>query len=436
MKFSIHTLGCKVNQSDSQNIEALLLSRGHIICSVGDGCDVSIINTCAVTGESARKSRQAVRRIKKGEPNAMIVVCGCFSQIDPESVAALDVDLVWGSGDREKLVFEIESLIMSESEPNKSELSNLEFNESDLGIFEPATPYSEIQSRTRAFLKIQDGCDNYCAYCIIPYARGAPRSLPLLEAIEQAKLLEKNGYREIVLIGIELSSYGKELPNKISLLNAIEEISEAVPTTRIRIGSLDPNTLSDDFIGELAKSKNLCNHFHISLQSGCDETLQRMGRKYDTKTVSTAISQMRSVFPNCGVTADLITGFPGETDEEFAQTLRFIQQIGFSAMHIFPFSPRKGTPAATMPNQVSKAIRQERAKIVSTVAKEMTQAFLQKQIGTTAKVLFEQESKGNWQGYSTNYIEITAKGETKKGEIHPVVIERVENGKAHGIINN
>ena len=414
MRFCTATLGCKVNQYETQAMEGILISRGHSRSAAGDGNDVCIINTCAVTAESVRKSRQAVRRMKKLEPNALIAVCGCFSQLDAESVAALGVDIVGGSGDRYTFLLKLESLYMNSSKtipPSRADK------------FEELPPISAASSeKTRALLKIQDGCDNYCAYCIIPYARGRSRSLPLDRVAEHARSIAEQGFREIIITGIEISSYGKDLEGTPSLTDALQTISKAAPKTRLRMGSLDPCVVTEEFCDKLLDIPNLCNHFHLSLQSGCDDTLKRMGRKYDTGLVKKAISNLRRLFPDCGITADLITGFPGETDAEFEQTLEFITDAAFSAMHIFPFSPRPGTRAADMPLQVEKSTRQNRARIATEAAKKMTLAFQENQIGKTVEVLFERKRGNCWIGHSGSYLEVAVRNGGAKNELFEVRI--------------
>ena len=434
MRFSTKTLGCKVNQYETHAIEKILFQHGHKLVNPGEGCDICIINTCAVTEESVRKSKQAIRRMQKLEPDALIAVSGCFSQLDSEEVAKLGVDLISGASGREKFALQVENL--------KSSRAFTVYKEPPC-IFEELSPGSAM-NRTRALLKIQDGCDNYCAYCIVPYARGHSRSLKLDRMEEYAKLIEEQGYKEIVITGIEISSYGRDiippssspfslLPSP-SLITAIQTIQSAAPNARLRLGSLDPTIMTDEFCAKLSEIPNMCNHFHLSLQSGCDETLQRMGRKYETNRVQKAIFSLRKYFSNCGITADLITGFPGETDDEFGKTLIFINQAAFSAMHIFPYSPRPGTRAADMPGQVKKDIRKERARIAIETAGILTQSFKQNQIEKTARVLFEQVRNGYSSGYSENYIEIYVKDKIEKNNVCNTRIKSIKNGLLTGEI--
>jgi len=473
MRFAVTTLGCKANQYDTGTIAGILSDRGHLHVKPGEGADICIINTCAVTAESVRKSRQAVRKMKKLEPDALIAVCGCHAKLDGSEVELLGADLIGGTDDREEFANKVIEAV----------------GVSTLGRPRNQTASPPPAARTRALLKIQDGCDNYCTYCIIPYTRGASRSMPLVEIKERAKKLQEQGYKEIVVTGIEISSWQNELCDEwqedsdkkrsdnilvmrrhcvdsdkelggclvamrkrrvgsdvehgnetITLLlsDAIKSISTAAPNVRIRLGSLDPRALTNDLIDELAKIPNLCNHFHISLQSGCDETLKRMGRRYKTTEVLKAINKLREKFPGCAITADLIVGFPGETDEEFEKTLKLIEIAGFSDMHIFPYSKRPGTVAETMPGQVENAIKQQRAKDAKIVAKYMKNDYLKSQIGKTLEVLFE-EKKGKYSiGHSSNYLKVavqsTSHGKIDKNTLKNVKIVSTKDGLLLGKI--
>ena len=469
MRFATTTLGCKVNQCDTRALDKALVRRGHEHVTLGDGCDLCVVNTCSVTAESVRKSRQTIRRIKKLEPTAFIAVCGCYSQLQPDEVKALGVDFVSGTGDKEKLALEIEQVVADRGTVPLSAVK-----QGDVGTAsDKGTVPLSAATRTRAFLKIQDGCDNYCAYCIIPYARGASRSEPIERIVAEAKEYMEQGYNEIVITGIEISSYGKDLvkqgdggaadrgtvllscephlqvrtslkdkgtvplsaaPPSPCFLDVVEAISLAAPKIRLRIGSLDPSTLSPDFVKKLAEIPQLCNHFHISLQSGCDETLLRMGRGYKTAQVESAMASLRENFKDCAITADLITGFPGETDKEFQETLDFIKNAKFSNMHIFPFSPRPGTKAADMPCQVEKTVSKERAHLAAEIAEQNSNDFKAAQIGKVAEVLFEQQKNGYSIGHTTNYIEVAVKGDIERNTIHGIQLTGVENGGMTGEI--
>ncbi|MBR6258601.1 MAG: MiaB/RimO family radical SAM methylthiotransferase, partial [Oscillospiraceae bacterium] len=340
MKVFIHTLGCKVNQYETGAMETLLRRRGHEITDAPDSCDAVIINTCAVTAESERKSRQAVRRLaaEAGE-GAVVAVCGCCSQVSPESMKKIGADLIGGSGDREKFISELEKVCACKTKAfliddalKRREFENL--------------PSGNEAGRTRAMLKIEDGCSNFCSYCVIPYARGPVRSMPAEIVSAEAKSLQERGFREIVITGIEIASYGRDLPGKPTLIDAVEAASAAAGNTRIRLGSLEPRIITEELCARLSALPNLCPHFHLSLQSGCDTVLERMRRKYDTARFYESVTLLRRYFPGCAIAADLICGFPGETEEEFSETLAFIEKCSFASMHVFPYSVRPGTRAA------------------------------------------------------------------------------------------
>ena len=427
MRFCFETLGCKVNQFETQALETILLSRGHTPAKAGEGCDAVIVNTCAVTAESGRKSRQAIRRLKKLEPEAVAAVCGCFSQVSPEEIQDLGADLVTGSGDRLQFVSMLEQAYTDKAEKRANRLPPLSGDslhiDNPLGrrVFEEL-PAGSVPGRTRALLKIQDGCRNYCAYCIIPYARGPVRSLPLARAAAESARLSAEGYGEIVVTGIEISSYGKDFEDGTSLIDAIGAISAAAPAARLRLGSLEPRTITGAFCAELIKLSNICDHFHLSLQSGCDETLGRMKRRYTAAEFYNAVSLLRQYYPDCGITADLIVGFPGETEEEFEKTLSFIKKCAFSSMHIFPYSRRQGTLAADMPEQVPKAVKQERVRRASEAAREMARTYAAGCVGSVLNVLFEREEEGRWHGHAGNYLEVAAGGTDLRNKTLPVRI--------------
>jgi threonylcarbamoyladenosine tRNA methylthiotransferase MtaB len=428
-------------------MESILVSRGHSLVRAGEGCDAVIVNTCSVTASSAGKSRRAVRRLKRLEPGSLIAVCGCLSQLMPDEIVAIGADFIGGSGDRREFALKLEELYEN-SLINNDDNDNVQravpacskilvndpkerkaFEELPCGVAPIASitrsspaalPLSisqcRVTAKTRALLKIQDGCNNYCAYCVIPYARGNSRSLPLGDIAEQARLLNEQGFREIVITGIEISAYGKDLAGKPTLIEALLAVSKVASGARIRLGSLDPRIIDNEFCEGLRNVPNLCDHFHLSVQSGCDATLRRMGRKYSSQDVLDSIAVLRRQFPNCGVTADLITGFPGESDSEFEKTQLFIQQAAFSDMHIFPFSARPGTRAANMPNQVGKDIKARRARLASEIQAEISQAFRLSQVGKTLEVLLERKRDGYWSGYSTNYLQVAVKAEKGMGK--------------------
>ena len=426
MKYAIVTLGCKVNQFETQAMEALLRSHGHVPTSAGDA-DAVIVNTCAVTAESGRKSRQALRRLMHDNPGAVAAVCGCFSQIEPEEIAALGADVLFGSGDRIKFVAAVEAAV---TERQRIRSVDDPFRRMEI----ERLPAGALEGRTRAYMKIEDGCDNFCTYCVIPYARGRVRSMPLAEAAAEAARLQAEGFREIIVTGIEISSYGKDLRDGSDLGSVLAAIGRLAPETRIRIGSIEPTVITEKFCEQIAGCGNICRHFHLSLQSGCDRTLAAMHRKYDTARFFRSTELLREYFPGCALTADLITGFPGETEADHAATLDFIRKVGFAEMHVFPYSVRPGTKAAAMPGQLTHAAKDRRAAEAQAAAEEMQLAYLNAQLGKTLPVLFETEQSGMWQGHSDNYCEVLAEGTELHGIMKNVQITAVEGKKIVGKI--
>jgi len=405
MKVAIHTLGCKVNQYETQALERELVARGHTLTPFDAPADAYIINTCTVTAASDKKSRQAIRQSRARNPDGLVAVCGCYAQTDPDAIAALGVDLVGGTGDRMGFLDRLETLAGTAHPLTPSVSVD---NALSRRVFE-YLPAGGLEGRTRAMLKVEDGCVNFCSYCIIPYARGPIRSLPLAAAVTEVKRLAAEGYREIVLTGIEISSYGLDCRDGTTLIHLVEAVCTAAPALRVRLGSLEPRTVTEDFCARAARLSNLCPHFHLSLQSGCDATLERMNRKYDTARYHESVTLLRTHFDRPAITTDLIVGFPGETGEEFAETLAFLQRCAFSAMHIFPYSRRTGTPAAKMPGQMPNAVKEERSRRAAAVAKEMETAYLQSWLGDTLPVLFEEEKDGLWRGSAPNYVEVRAR---------------------------
>ena len=414
MKVAIYTLGCKVNQYETQAMEQSLRSRGHEIVDFSDAADAYVVNTCSVTAVSDQKSRQIIHRAKKQHPEAVVAVCGCYSQTHAEEVGRLEVDLIAGTGDRTGFLDLLEQAV---GEKRHIEAIDQSF---ERRVFE-VLPAGGMASRTRAMLKVEDGCVNFCTYCIIPSARGPVRSAPLETAVTQAAQLAAEGYREIVLTGIEISSWGRDLKNGKSLIDLLEAICAAVPGVRVRLGSLEPRTITEEFCRRAAALPNLCPQFHLSMQSGCDATLKRMNRKYDTARFYESVELLNQFFDRPAVTTDLITGFPEETEEEFAQTLDFIRRCGFAQMHIFPYSVRPGTPAAKM-RQNPKAVKEERAHRAAAVAAEMHRAYLEGCVGRVYPVLFEQPKNGRFSGHAPNYMEVLADGENLHNIVQNVQI--------------
>ena len=428
MDIAIYTLGCKVNQYETQAMERELLRRGHTLVPFEDLADAYIINTCTVTAVSDKKCRNVIRRAKKMNPQAVVAVCGCYAQTEPEAVAALGVDLVSGTAGRMEFLDLLEGQLENHAAPIVQVDESLRRRD-----FERLTAGGQV-GRTRAMLKVEDGCTNFCTYCIIPYARGPVRSLPLSEAVDQAKELEAQGYREIVLTGIEISSWGRDLKEGQTLIDLVEALCHAVPGLRVRLGSLEPRTITEDFCQRAVALPNLCPHFHLSMQSGCDETLKRMNRKYDTARYLQSVQWLNQYFDRPAITTDLIVGFPQETEEEFAQTLDFIRRCAFSSMHIFPYSRRSGTPAATMAGQIPHAVQEQRAQAAQAVAREMEAAYLQALMGSTLPVLFEEEKEGLWQGHAPNYVAVRAVGEDLHNQLRQVTVTGVGDGILLGTI--
>ena len=415
MRVAIYTLGCKVNQYETQAMEQELLRRGHTLVPAETEADGYIVNTCSVTAISDKKSRQMIRRCHKLNPNAVVAACGCYVQTHPEVVAALDVDLLAGTGDRMAFLDLFEQAV-HEKEPVRLLDDALRRREFEV------LPAGGMAERTRAMLKVEDGCVNFCTYCIIPYARGRVRSMPLQAAVEQAKGLAAEGYREIVINGIEISSWGWEWKDGSCLRQLLAALCAAVPAVRIRLGSLEPRTIDEDFCKTLCVYPNLCPQFHLSLQSGSDTVLQRMHRRYDTARYLESVRLLRQYFPGCAVTTDLIVGFPGETEEEFGQSLDFLRTCGLSMFHIFPYSRRKGTPAAAMPGQIPNAVKERRAAEAAAVAAELETQYHTALLGTTQQVLFEQEEDGLYAGHAMNYVKVYVQAADLHNEIRAVRI--------------
>ena len=426
MKVAIYTLGCKVNQYETQAMEQELRRRGHELVPFEGQADAYVVNTCSVTAVSDKKSRQMIARARKTCPEAVVAVCGCYAQTHPADVRKLGVDLLAGSGDRKGFLDLLERAV---EERRPLEALDRAF---DRRLFE-RLPAGGLEGRTRAMLKVEDGCVNFCSYCIIPYARGPVRSLSLTDAAEEAARLAAEGYREIVLTGIEISSWGQDLKDGRSLIDLVEAVCAAGPELRVRLGSLEPRTVTAEFCRRAAALSNLCPHFHLSLQSGCDATLRRMNRKYDTLRFAQSVDLLRQYFSHPAITTDLITGFPGETEEEFSQTLNFIRQCAFAAMHIFPYSIRPGTPAAKLP-QVSKAVKEARARQAAAAAAEMRDAYLQACVGQTYPVLFEQEKAGRFSGHAPNYAEVLTDSADLRNQVRPVRITGTEAGVLTGVV--
>ena len=399
MKIAFYTLGCKTNQYETQAMERLLLEQGQEIGHFDEPCDGYVVNTCSVTAVADKKNRAVIRRCRREHPDAVIAVCGCYSQHEPEVIRELGIDVIGGSGSRQEFL----DMLLSALE-NRSHQENLD-NALRRREFE-VLPAGGLEERTRAMLKVQDGCVNFCSYCIIPYTRGPIRSAPLEVAVAQARELADRGYREIVVTGIEIASWGADLPGKPEVTLLIEAICRAVPELRIRLGSLEPRIVTKDFCSRLTKLPNLCPQFHLSMQSGCDTVLQRMKRKYDTARYYESVCLLKSYFPDCAVTTDMIVAFPGESEEEFADSLAFIRKCGFADMHIFPYSRRPGTVADKMPGQHNNATKEQRSREAIAVAEEMSLDYRERLVGSVQRVLFEEKDGWYFTGHAPNYVKI------------------------------
>ena len=414
MRVAIYTLGCKMNQYETQAMEQLLRRKGHQVVDFSQEADAYVVNTCSVTAVSDQKSRKVLHRVRRERPGAVLAVCGCYPQTHVEDVRKLDVDLIAGTGDRAGFVDLLEQAV---EERRPLELVDRSFDRRQFEVL----PAGGMENRTRAMLKVEDGCVNFCSYCIIPYARGPVRSAPLETAAAQAAQLKAEGYREIVITGIEISSWGRDLKNGQSLIDLMEAISQAAPGVRVRLGSLEPRTVTEEFCRRAAALPDLCPQFHLSMQSGCDATLKRMNRKYGTERYLESVTLLNRFFDRPAVTTDMIVGFPEETEEEFAQTLDFIRRCGFAQMHIFPYSIRPGTPAAAL-EQVPKAVKEDRARRAANLAADMHRMYLEGCVGRTYPVLFEQSRNGKFSGHAPNYMEVLAEGTDLHNQVKNVRI--------------
>ena len=428
-KVAFCTLGCKVNQYETEAMTSLFKNRGYEIASFQDICDIYVINTCTVTGEGERKSRQMIRRAHGANPKSIIVVTGCMSQVSPEKVAQIEgVSIVMGTSERARIVEIVEEYIEKNKKPQIEDImKKRDYEEMHISSYE---------DKTRAFVKIEDGCTEFCSYCIIPFARGPVRSRNPESIKKEVETLAENGYREIVLTGIHIGSYGKDLKDK-TLIDAIKAANEVEKIKRIRLGSVEPRVLTEAFINEIKNMPKVCDHFHISLQSGCDRTLKAMNRKYTTKEYELCVENLRKAYKNPAITTDIIAGFPGESEDDFMASCDFMEKIRFSEAHIFPYSARSGTKAAGFPNQLEKKVKNERAGKMIEISKRLHNEYLSEFIGQTKEVLFERKTKdGYFEGHMSNYICVRVKSdEDLSHTFRDVIIQSVENGIAYGKLN-
>lgn len=409
-RIAFYTLGCKVNQADTASMEAIFKSAGYKVVGFNEDADVYLVNTCVVTNTGQRKSRQIINRAVRHNPMALTVVTGCYPQTAPDEVRAIDgVDVIIGNQERARIVELVEQALTSKRDDI---LDNVQKMTVDTR-FEELGAGTET-NKTRAFLKIQEGCNQYCTYCIIPFARGPLRSRSLESIEEEITKLVAAGYKEVVLIGIHLGCYGKELAKdgvKLSLYDAVEAALSVPGVERLRLGSLESVEVETRLMELMAKEPRLCHHLHLPLQSGCDKVLKAMHRPYDTARFAELLKEIRSYVPDVAITTDIIVGFPGETEEDFEETLAFARSCGFAKMHIFPYSKRKGTPAEKMPNQVEEQVKQERAARLSELDKEMQHEAMTYWIGKDVTVQFEQPVDDNHvEGLCGAYMRVVVEG--------------------------
>ena len=429
-KVAFYTLGCKVNQYETEAMLELFEKEGYEKAETEDYADVYVINTCTVTHMSDRKSRQYIRRMKKKNPDAIIAVVGCYSQVSPEEILSIDeVNLVMGTNDRKKIVEEVKKIDASRKVSTVDDIMKVKaFEEIEI---------NKTNGKTRAFLKIQDGCDRYCSYCIIPYARGRVRSRDLESIVKEVENLASNGYKEVVLTGIHVASYGKDIKDSdIKLLDVIKQINDIEGIERIRLSSVEPILFTDEFVEAVSTMDKVCPHYHLSLQSGCDETLKRMRRRYTTEEYKAIVDRLRAAIPNVSITTDVIVGFPGETNEEFDKTYEFLKDIELTHMHVFKYSPRKGTPAATMENQVDPSTKHDRSEKLLQLNEENFNKFGQKMLDKEFNVLFEQKVGDNkYEGLTENYVKVIVESDNDISEqILKVKIKDVKNEFLEGIL--
>ena len=420
-KVSFITLGCKVNQYDSDAMRTLFIHRGYKPVEHSEVADVYIINTCSVTSIGDRKSRQVIRKIRRNNPDAVIAATGCYAQVAPEELEKMgDVDVIVGHQNRNKIVDYIEEAKKSEKMVNavKDIMSIREY--------ENLTVDPEGEVKARAFVKVQEGCDNYCTFCIIPYARGRLKSRKQEDAVDEIKKLVEKGYREVVLTGIHLGNYGRDLRNGTSLSTLVSELLKIPNLLRIRLGSIESVELSDELINIIKNEKRVCHHLHLPLQSGSDAVLKSMNRHYRLRQYKDLIAMLREKIPNLALTTDLIVGFPGETEENFKETLNTLHELKFSAIHVFPFSKRTGTPAAMYPNQITNEEKKKRVHRVQELEKKISKEFRCEFLNKIVHVLAENKKEEYFEGFSDEYIRVTIKGENvKRGHLYSVIVEEV-----------
>ena len=425
------TLGCKVNQYETNAMIEQFINKGYTIKEFNEKADIYIINTCTVTNMADRKSRQMLRRVKEINPNALVVACGCYAQVAKEELEKIsEIDLIYGTNEKNKIAEYIEEYqktyqkgteVAKETVPN-GKVTDVMYQKEFLDF--GTTDYTE---KTRAVIKVQDGCDRFCSYCIIPYARGHVRSRKIESVVEEITKIAQKGIKEVVITGIHVASYGKDFKEKKQLIDLLEEINKIDGIERIRLGSLEPTLINEEFLERLTKLEKICDHFHLSLQSGCDETLKRMNRRYTTEEFKNTTELLRKAYPNVSLTTDIIVGFPGETEEEFNKTYEFLKDINFYQMHIFKYSPRKGTKAAVMSNQIDGKVKEERSNKLIELSHQNEIKHNEKEIGKELEVLWEEQDGDYIKGHTTNYKVVKIHYQNIENTITKVEIERLEN---------
>ena len=413
------TLGCKVNQYETNAMSQKLIENGYKVVEHTQKADIYIINTCTVTNMSDRKSRQMIRRAKEMNPKAFIIAVGCYVQVSKEEVEKIEeIDLALGNEEKVNIVDYCNKLLEEKDSEKQSAMEDVmqakEFSEFG------ETSYTE---KTRAVIKVQDGCDRFCSYCIIPYARGRVRSRKPEHIIKEIENIAKQGIKEVVITGIHIASYGKDFRNGYKLIDLLEEINQIEGIERIRLGSTEPLLITEEFVQRLTKLEKICEHFHLSLQSGCDETLKRMNRRYTIEQFTEIVERLRVAYSNVNLTTDIIVGFPGETEEEFNKTYKFLENIKFYKMHIFKYSQRKGTKAAEMPEQISPEEKEKRSKKLIELSDKNEEEYNKKYIGKTVEVLWEEEKQGTYKGHTKNYVLIESNSKHQENMLEQVVIK-------------
>ena len=437
------TLGCKVNQYETNAMIEQFIKKGYAIKEFNEKADIYIINTCTVTNMADRKSRQMLRRAKELNPNSIIVACGCYAQVAKEELEKIpEIDLIYGTNEKNKIADLVDSLGTShfassiplasktENDNNikETKVTDVMYQKEflDFGV----TDYTE---KTRAVIKVQDGCDRFCSYCIIPYARGHVRSRKIQNVVEEIKNIAQKEIKEVVITGIHLASYGKDFKPHTQLIDLLEEINKIDGIERIRLGSLEPTLITEEFLERLTKLEKICDHFHLSLQSGCDETLKRMNRRYTTEEFKKCTELLRKAYPNVALTTDIIVGFPGETDEEFNKTYEFLKKINFYQMHIFKYSPRKGTKAAVMPNQIDGNIKEQRSAKLIELSHNNEIKYNEEEIGKELEVLWEEKEGDYIKGHTTNYKVVKIPYKPIENTKSKAKIEKVKNLELIGV---